>query len=59
MYHENENKKVERNYVLGTPNGKNQEYFESGKTKQEGHFKLEKEDGICIFYFENGNEKLW
>lgn len=57
MYHKNGNKKVERNYVLGTPNGENVEYFESGKTKQEGYFKLGKEDGIWMFYFENGNKK--
>jgi len=57
MYHENGNKQVERNYVLGTPNGKNAEYFKDGKTKQEGQFKLGKEDGVWMFYFENGNRK--
>ena len=57
MYYENENKQVERNYLLGKPNGKNAEYFEDGKTKQEGQFKLGKEDGVWLFYFENGNRK--
>lgn len=57
MYHENGNKQVERNYLLGKPNGKNAEYFEDGKTKQEGQFKLGKEDGVWMFYFDNGNKK--
>jgi antitoxin component YwqK of YwqJK toxin-antitoxin module len=48
----------ERNYYKGQLHGAVKAYYSSGKSRQEGYFKLDEQDSIYREWYENGNISL-